>query len=264
MYKSYIYFPPIKHKNIYNLSEENKKKYLGALIGIGLTDEEIKMPPTEVYKTQNNSKIYLGNYKDAVLKCYREELNISVIINCAYGFAPDPASTCFEKSDIVCLNNKEEYDKFKLPEGLITLRLKAFDDDYQELDTHFLYVIQFINKCLEDNRNILIHCHRGISRSATIVIAYLINYEPIKKVNVVLDELKSKRHIVNPNKNFLKQLEKFRHSLLYSEDPDSPVVVLSEKEMALVCYDDLYTKRLTSYVRSIIMRTFLRVLWFLI
>lgn len=53
---------------------------------------------------------------------------------------------------------------------------------------------------------VLIHCHAGVSRSATVVMAYLMRihkktYQEAKK------EVKSKRPCVSPNSTFLKDLQ---------------------------------------------------------
>lgn len=54
--------------------------------------------------------------------------------------------------------------------------------------------------------NVFVHCYAGISRSASIIIAYLIlkkNYTYEEAYNLV----KSKRHIIHPNPGFNKILK---------------------------------------------------------
>ena len=52
------------------------------------------------------------------------------------------------------------------------------------------------------------HCHAGVSRSASIVIAYI-----IRKNRLDFDDafkmVQEKRPVVYPNKGFTKQLKKF-------------------------------------------------------
>jgi len=53
---------------------------------------------------------------------------------------------------------------------------------------------------------ILVHCSRGISRSATIVVAYLMRKQH-KDYESVLAEVRIKRKRVKPNDNFMRQLK---------------------------------------------------------
>lgn len=66
----------------------------------------------------------------------------------------------------------------------------------------------FISQQISDGKNVLVHCHRGLSRSPTIICAYLIIYHHMTFAEA-LNVLKAKR-FVNPRPEFkalLKQLE---------------------------------------------------------
>ena len=52
---------------------------------------------------------------------------------------------------------------------------------------------------------ILVHCTMGVSRSSTIVCAYLMKSRGIS-VQAALDMVKEKRQGVRPNPGFIKQL----------------------------------------------------------
>ena len=56
--------------------------------------------------------------------------------------------------------------------------------------------------------NILVHCNKGVSRSATFVIAYLMKKNDLT-VDKALEYVKSKREIVSPNEAFIGQLRKY-------------------------------------------------------
>lgn len=45
----------------------------------------------------------------------------------------------------------------------------------QKIDHHFDANCQWIEERLAEGRNVLVHCAAGISRSASFVIAYLMN-----------------------------------------------------------------------------------------
>ena len=59
---------------------------------------------------------------------------------------------------------------------------------------------------------VLIHCEMGISRSATIVIAYLMYKLKITLFDAYLYVF-SRRNVIRPNSSFLKQLELFEKKL---------------------------------------------------
>jgi predicted protein tyrosine phosphatase len=58
-----------------------------------------------------------------------------------------------------------------------------------------------IDKFRQQGKAVLIHCTAGISRSATVVIAYLMKYEGMTMTDAILF-LKRKRCIINPNTGF--------------------------------------------------------------
>ena len=81
-------------------------------------------------------------------------------------------------------------------------------DDLPSEDLHIQQGIDFMEKSLKKG-NLLVHCANGISRSPSMVCAYLIHKLCINS-NEALDMVKAKRH-VNPNFGFLKQLESFHN-----------------------------------------------------
>ena len=64
-----------------------------------------------------------------------------------------------------------------------------------------------IEQALQAKQHILIHCTQGESRSAIVVIAYLMN-----RCNVTYEQalnyVKSKRFVVGPNEDFAESLKK--------------------------------------------------------
>lgn len=61
----------------------------------------------------------------------------------------------------------------------------------------------------EEGSKVLVHCKMGISRSASVVIAYVMkaNNWNLKKA---LRFVKDKRQSIRPNENFLRQLEVYQ------------------------------------------------------
>ena len=102
-----------------------------------------------------------------------------------------------------------------LPEdGFIHKKYNIIDFDDQN-------IIQYFGECLKfmkGEEKVLVHCMAGASRSATIVIAYLM-WTQKKTYEEASQFVKSKRFIVYPNFGFIKQLKIFE-TLLKDNDYD--------------------------------------------
>ncbi|XP_044730446.1 dual specificity protein phosphatase MPK-4-like isoform X2 [Chrysoperla carnea] len=89
---------------------------------------------------------------------------------------------------------------------LTTKFVQIADVPKEDILSHFEDCYNFIDNCLQENGTVLVHCYYGMSRSATIVIAYV-----MKKNNMPFDEafelVKSKRKFVHPNHGFQHQLK---------------------------------------------------------
>lgn len=60
--------------------------------------------------------------------------------------------------------------------------------------------------------NVLIHCQAGVSRSATIVVAYLMQHCNLS-MNEAYSLVKNKRSVISPNFNFMGQLMEYENTL---------------------------------------------------
>ena len=63
--------------------------------------------------------------------------------------------------------------------------------------------IRFLKKC---DDNVLVHCTAGVSRSVSIVVAYLMN-EKNMSYEKAIDYVRKRRPIANPNPSFVQQLK---------------------------------------------------------
>jgi dual specificity MAP kinase phosphatase len=63
-----------------------------------------------------------------------------------------------------------------------------------------------------DGGKILVHCQAGVSRSATVTIAYILKHSKMT-VMEAYRHVKSKRVIIAPNFNFMGQLMEFEQCL---------------------------------------------------
>lgn len=93
------------------------------------------------------------------------------------------------------------------------------DNPFAELAAHLPSSTAFIIEAMKDpNARVLVHCAEGISRSVSIVCAYLMHtqkWTPTKALMYV----KSKRTVADPNFGFVKQLHEYERTLQhYSGD----------------------------------------------
>ena len=99
--------------------------------------------------------------------------------------------------------------------GVDNMYIKLHDSPDANITQYFDKTYDFIDKHISKGENVLVHCMAGVSRSATIVLNYIIRkmYEtnqvstcPCKFVDQVLEFARTKRPVVNPNSGFMKQL----------------------------------------------------------
>lgn len=86
--------------------------------------------------------------------------------------------------------------------------IQASDVPREDLIKHFKETNNFIRESLAEERNVLVHCYFGVSRSATIVIAYLMEKHRLG-YEAAMQRVKSKRRFVMPNPGFINQLKLF-------------------------------------------------------
>ncbi|EJD55453.1 dual specificity protein phosphatase 12 [Auricularia subglabra TFB-10046 SS5] len=94
------------------------------------------------------------------------------------------------------------------PAGIEQREIPALDSPKFDLLSHFPDGIRFIRRALEADGKVLVHCQAGISRSATIVAAYLM-YTQRLTPGAALAIIRARRSCIHPNVGFLQQLEIF-------------------------------------------------------
>jgi len=130
--------------------------------------------------------LFLGNAYNARNFYELKKNNIGLIINCS----KDIPNYFEDEMDYIRV-----YVEDKLNQCI-----------YKYLDTTITQMHEYLK--VNPNKNILIHCFMGSSRSATVIIAYLIKYRKYTRRDALLF-LKQKRHLVNINVDFFKQLKRF-------------------------------------------------------
>ncbi|KNC96191.1 uncharacterized protein SPPG_08345 [Spizellomyces punctatus DAOM BR117] len=96
----------------------------------------------------------------------------------------------------------------KFPNEVTYKHVSLEDDPQVNIMRYFPDTYRFIDEAVKANGRVLVHCVAGISRSATIVIAYFMKSEGIGLYEAQM-KVKSKRRIIHPNSGFVKQLKLF-------------------------------------------------------
>ncbi|KAI0787763.1 dual specificity phosphatase [Fomes fomentarius] len=87
-------------------------------------------------------------------------------------------------------------------------RLNISDSTSTDLHPHLESTVHWIDDKLRRGINVLVHCQQGISRSASIVIAYLI-YTHNMSYDFAFDFVKRKRACIKPNSSFVRCLQEW-------------------------------------------------------
>jgi protein phosphatase slingshot len=102
------------------------------------------------------------------------------------------------------LNVSSEVDNF-FPDTFKYLNIRVLDNEKTDLLKEFDRTNKFIQEAKEQGTSCLVHCKMGVSRSASVVIAFL-----MKELNWSYEEsfnyTKQKRSCINPNDSFREQL----------------------------------------------------------
>ncbi|TNN86451.1 Dual specificity protein phosphatase 26 [Liparis tanakae] len=82
--------------------------------------------------------------------------------------------------------------------------IEAHDSCGFDMSVNFQAAAQFIHRALSRGGKVLVHCHVGVSRSATLVLAYLMLRQNLTLVEAICAVKKHRG--VFPNRGFLRQL----------------------------------------------------------
>ncbi|KAI0810967.1 protein-tyrosine phosphatase-like protein, partial [Irpex lacteus] len=135
-------------------------------------------------------RLYLSNYTTATDNAELERLGITHMIS-VMDFTP---ANC--------------------PVHIKRLHVVLQDTSTANILRHLEQTTEFITAALQENETnkVLVHCLMGISRSATVVCAYLIAAHNMT-ADEALDLVREKRTIACPNLGFRLQLETYESKL---------------------------------------------------
>jgi len=100
----------------------------------------------------------------------------------------------------------------QFPESFVYMTVPLRDVDEEDILQHLPQTTNFINDAVRSGGKVLVHCVCGVSRSATIVAAWIMMNKEKDEVETeaIINEMKTKRECINPILSFRDQLETFK------------------------------------------------------
>ncbi|KAG2457854.1 STYX protein, partial [Polypterus senegalus] len=111
---------------------------------------------------------------------------------------------------IVCIRQDIEANFIKpnFPERFRYLVLDIADNPVENIIRYFPMTKDFIDSSLQNGGKVLVHGNAGISRSAALVIAYLMETFGLKYRDA-FSHVQERRFCINPNAGFVHQLQEY-------------------------------------------------------
>lgn len=100
----------------------------------------------------------------------------------------------------------------EVPECLSWTIIPVEDSDENSLYPYFMDAIKLIDDVLNNRGRILVHCMGGISRSPTVVIAYIM-WRLKLRLTAAIEYVKDRRDYIEPNWTFYGDLVQFEEAL---------------------------------------------------
>jgi len=137
-----------------------------------------------VYPEDKNFKLFIGSQDAAANFTGLTENNVTFILNVATGI------------------QVPHFDNIEY------LTVPVLDEPNADIKSTFVQTFQFIDKGLATGASVLVHCNQGVSRSATVCLAYIMKKYKLN-FQTALATLKASKTDVKPNEGFTEQLKKF-------------------------------------------------------
>ncbi|XP_037541277.1 dual specificity protein phosphatase 13-like [Nematolebias whitei] len=174
------------------MSESKQQQNLVLIKELELILDSCKLELTPVDEVWPN--LYIGNVAVAQNRKALHKLGITHVLNAAH-------------SKQGSIGNQSFYGNTSVYFGI-----PAEDSDHFDLSQHFKSAADFIHTGLKSkDGKVLVHCIMGVSRSATLVLAYLMTRKHLS-LRDALRHVVQKRAIF-PNRNFLSLLLKLDEQL---------------------------------------------------
>jgi protein-tyrosine phosphatase len=131
--------------------------------------------------------LYLGGFSDAMNLKELKKVGVTHCLTVMYGVSP------FYPNDFKYIN------------------IPVLDVDMESLEPYFAQTNLFIEDSVKTGK-VFVHCRQGKSRSASIVIAYMM-FKYKLKFHEALQAVRAKRPLISPNMGFCEQLKTYESFL---------------------------------------------------
>ncbi|XP_029439687.1 dual specificity protein phosphatase 1 [Rhinatrema bivittatum] len=151
--------------------------------------------------------LYLGSAYHASRKDMLDALGITALINVSAN----------------CPNHFEGHYQYK--------SIPVEDNHKADISSWFNEAIDFIDSMKNAGGRVFVHCQAGISRSATICLAYLMRTNRVR-LDEAFEFVKQRRSIISPNFSFMGQLLQFESQVLApscSAEAGSPAISVLDR-----------------------------------
>ncbi|KAL9578046.1 MAG: hypothetical protein Q9212_005975 [Teloschistes hypoglaucus] len=138
---------------------------------------------------------------------------------------PEPQSALTDKLSRFTLDNVPDEEAQNVASARKTLKpnpeyIHVPWDHNTNLVDDLLALCELIDQRVSDGKRVLIHCQCGVSRSASLVVAYGLYKNPELSVQEAYDAVKNRSKWIGPNMNLIYQLNEFRSKLPKTAAPN--------------------------------------------
>jgi len=198
---------------------------------VALNLEEINMSEEELISSydpeneENNYHLPPHLYKQLKLKQFRQvcsEIIQGSLYLSSYQIASDFEALRANRITHI-VNTAADVCDSRFPEHFQYLTYYLKDTNSEDISLIFYRTLEWIQSAIEQGGRVLVHCREGISRSASVVIAYLM-WRCSLPFKVAYEKVSKIRPICSPNTGFTCQLLRFGKKLGLGESTQNSVL----------------------------------------
>ncbi|KAL2047264.1 hypothetical protein N7G274_001283 [Stereocaulon virgatum] len=168
--------------------------------------------PTAHERTQHRQSQLKRYFQRWLTRRSMDEIFPDIYLGGSYAAESIPSLTAAKITFVLSIMSKNLPPSTR--EAYMNHRIQhVFIKKYDESGEDLLAILPEACRVIEESRargaGVLVHCAMGVSRSASVVVAYVMQRWGISPTEA-LTFVRGKRYVVSPNRGFLEQLEVWR------------------------------------------------------